>query len=72
MSSSLNISRRQRAFDEGRRAAFSDILCPYQNKTLVQIWNKGRSLQLTGTLRTDVPRLKGEQKTIPIRPPTTI
>jgi hypothetical protein len=59
MPSNLSRGRLSKAFNEGRRAAFDKVgENPYQNPKLRLLWEKGRSEQLAGTLKTPIPPLE--------------
>lgn len=55
---SISISRRQKAFDEGRRSAkVAAARNPYENTKLRDLWERGRAQEQAGTLTTPIPPL---------------
>ena len=52
------MSRRQKAFDEGRRSAkVAHARNPYENPKLKELWIKGREQEQAGTIKTPLPPL---------------
>lgn len=73
MPSNISKARLHKAFNEGRRSATAaNAENPYDNSKLRQLWEKGRTQQLAGELKTPVPPLEhGETRAVraPQRPP---
>ena len=71
----LSMSRRRKAFNEGRRsAAEAAAENPYDNPTLRRLWELGREQQRAGDLTTPIPPLaRGETRAhrSPQNPPGT-
>ena len=58
MPSSISRSRRQNAFNEGRRAAKETLARnPYQNPKLQALWEQGRAQEAAGQIKTPIPAL---------------
>jgi hypothetical protein len=56
--SNISRSRRQKAFNEGRRAANEpNNQNPYDHPTLRRLWDEGRRQQQAGEIKTPIPPL---------------
>jgi len=55
--SSISKARLRKAFDEGRRAANSEVPNPYDNPKLQALWEQGRTMQRAGQIKTPIPPL---------------
>ena len=69
MPSNISKERRNRAFDEGRRAAFQPKAeNPYDNPTLRELWVRGRTMERAGQIALPIPPLpKGKTRARPPR-----
>jgi hypothetical protein len=59
MPSNISRARLTKAFIEGRRSALDKVSeNPYANPKLRELWDRGRSQQLSGELKTPIPPLE--------------
>lgn len=68
MPSNVTLAKRRRAFNEGRIAARQGLTDnPYDNATLRGLWERGRTGERKGTIKSPIER-RGKAQGEPTRP----